>query len=108
MACVLIAECTTKSRWNRTFIVKIFDPHYPSGLRQEFGTVSFRMEALPAIAEAVKQCEYRPVMGATFEPPEKLAERTREILGRFLIWPLLAQLQPLTARYFPRGSLALS
>jgi hypothetical protein len=63
--------------------VKIFDPHYPSGLRQEFGTGSFRMEALPAIAEAVKQDEYRPVMKATFEQPEKLAEGLKGFLAGF-------------------------
>ena len=75
MTCVFVAKYLEKDspRYDGPFVVKIFDPRYPTRLREEFDTGKFGNDALPATKDVVDSGEYHlyaELMISKIDPPE--------------------------------------
>ncbi|KIX98780.1 uncharacterized protein Z520_05241 [Fonsecaea multimorphosa CBS 102226] len=92
-ACVFLAECVSRGqdspppRYDGAFVVKIFDPRYSTGLRQEFGVSDFDPDILEYIAESARrgdQAAFERDLTDPYSPPRGLSETTQEILSELL------------------------
>ena len=93
MACVFIAECVSEHspRYDHPFVVKIFDPRYSSGMREEFKLGEFDFDLLQDFANIVDAGDFDAFaerMATSYEPSDNLSELSKSILGSFHVSPL--------------------